>query len=281
MDVIGISEVTGFPEIMDGRLKTLHPNIHGGLLAVRDNEEHMAQINEHGIAPIDLVVVNLYPFKETISKEDVTYDEAIENIDIGGPGIARAASKNHQDVTVITDPADYSSVLNEIKEHGGVSLKRKRELAAKVFRHTAAYDALIADYLTRETGEKDPEQFTVTFEKKQSLRYGENPHQEAVFYQSALPVSGSIAAAKQLHGKELSYNNIKDADAAVQIVREFTEPAAVAVKHMNPCGVGTGASIEEAFNKAYEADKTSIFGGIIALNREVDQATAEALHGIF
>ncbi|KMN51935.1 bifunctional phosphoribosylaminoimidazolecarboxamide formyltransferase/IMP cyclohydrolase, partial [Bacillus sp. LK7] len=239
------------------------------------------QINEHGIAPIDLVVVNLYPFKETISKEDVTYDEAIENIDIGGPGMLRAASKNHQDVTVITDPADYSSVLNEMKEHGGVSLKRKRELAAKVFRHTAAYDALIADYLTREAGEKDPEQFTVTFEKKQSLRYGENPHQEAVFYQSALPVSGSIAAAKQLHGKELSYNNIKDADAAVQIVREFTEPAAVAVKHMNPCGVGTGASIEEAFNKAYEADKTSIFGGIIALNREVDQATAEALHGIF
>ncbi|QGH55666.1 bifunctional phosphoribosylaminoimidazolecarboxamide formyltransferase/IMP cyclohydrolase [Bacillus velezensis] len=281
VDVIGISEVTGFPEIMDGRLKTLHPNIHGGLLAVRDNEEHMAQINEHGIAPIDLVVVNLYPFKETISKEDVTYDEAIENIDIGGPGMLRAASKNHQDVTVITDPADYSSVLNEIKEHGGVSLKRKRELAAKVFRHTAAYDALIADYLTREAGEKDPEQFTVTFEKKQSLRYGENPHQGAVFYQSALPVSGSIAAAKQLHGKELSYNNIKDADAAVQIVREFTEPAAVAVKHMNPCGVGTGASIEEAFNKAYEADKTSIFGGIIALNREVDQATAEALHGIF
>lgn len=165
MDVIGISEVTGFPEIMDGRLKTLHPNIHGGLLAVRDNEEHMAQINEHGIAPIDLVVVNLYPFKETISKEDVTYDEAIENIDIGGPGMLRAASKNHQDVTVITDPADYSSVLNEIKEHGGVSLKRKRELAAKVFRHTAAYDALIADYLTREAGEKDPEQFTVTFEK--------------------------------------------------------------------------------------------------------------------
>lgn len=281
MDVIGISEVTGFPEIMDGRLKTLHPNIHGGLLAVRDNKEHMAQINEHGIAPIDLVVVNLYPFKETISKEDVTYDEAIENIDIGGPGMLRAASKNHQDVTVITDPADYSSVLNEMKKHGGVSLKRKRELAAKVFRHTAAYDALIADYLTREAGEKDPEQFTVTFEKKQSLRYGENPHQEAVFYQSALPVSGSIAAAKQLHGKELSYNNIKDADAAVQIVREFTEPAAVAVKHMNPCGVGTGASIEEAFNKAYEADKTSIFGGIIALNREVDQATAEALHGIF
>ncbi|MFT0803734.1 bifunctional phosphoribosylaminoimidazolecarboxamide formyltransferase/IMP cyclohydrolase [Bacillus swezeyi] len=281
VDVIGISEVTGFPEIMDGRLKTLHPNIHGGLLAVRDNEKHMAQLSEQGIQPIDLVVVNLYPFKETISKEGVTYEEAIENIDIGGPGMLRAAAKNHQDVTVIVDPRDYSPVLNEIKETGAVSLEKKRGLAAKVFRHTAAYDALIADYLTNVTGEKEPEQFTVTFEKKQSLRYGENPHQEAVFYQSALPVKASIASAEQLHGKELSYNNIKDADAAVQIIREFTEPAAVAVKHMNPCGVGTGNTIEEAFNKAYAADQISIFGGIIALNREVDKATAEVLHQIF
>ncbi|MCY8523079.1 bifunctional phosphoribosylaminoimidazolecarboxamide formyltransferase/IMP cyclohydrolase [Bacillus atrophaeus] len=280
VNVIGISEVTGFPEIMDGRLKTLHPNIHGGLLAVRDNEEHMSQINEHGISPIDLVVVNLYPFKETVSKEDVAYEDAIENIDIGGPGMLRAASKNHQDVTVIVDPADYSPVLNQIKE-GGVSLQKKRELAAKVFRHTAAYDALIAEYLTNFVGEKDPEQYTVTFEKKQSLRYGENPHQEATFYQSALPASGSIASAEQLHGKELSYNNIKDADAAVQIIREFTEPAAVAVKHMNPCGVGTGKTIAEAFNRAFAADETSIFGGIIALNREVDKATAEVLHKIF
>jgi phosphoribosylaminoimidazolecarboxamide formyltransferase/IMP cyclohydrolase len=228
-----------------------------------------------------LSLSTLYPFKETISKEDVTYEEAIENIDIGGPGMLRAAAKNHQDVAVIVDPRDYSPVLNEIKENGSVSLEKKRELAAKVFRHTAAYDALIADYLTNVTGEKEPEQFTVTFEKKQSLRYGENPHQEAVFYQSALPVKGSIASAEQLHGKELSYNNIKDADAALQIVREFTEPAAVAVKHMNPCGVGTGNTIEEAFNKAYAADETSIFGGIIALNREVDKATAEALHKIF
>ncbi|MBJ3885523.1 bifunctional phosphoribosylaminoimidazolecarboxamide formyltransferase/IMP cyclohydrolase, partial [Salmonella enterica subsp. enterica serovar Kentucky] len=225
--------------------------------------------------------VNLYPFKETVSKEDVTFEEAIENIDIGGPGMLRAAAKNHQDVAVIVDPRDYSPVLNDLKENGSVSLEKKRELAAKVFRHTAAYDALIADYLTNVTGEKEPEQFTVTFEKKQSLRYGENPHQEAVFYQSALPVKGSIASAEQLHGKELSYNNIKDADAALQIVREFTEPAAVAVKHMNPCGVGTGNTIEEAFNKAYAADETSIFGGIIALNREVDKATAETLHKIF
>ena len=281
VDVIGISEVTGFPEIMDGRLKTLHPNIHGGLLAVKKKKKHMAQLDEQGIQPIDLVVVNLYPFKETISKEGVTYEEAIENIDIGGPGMLRAAAKNHQDVVVIVDPQDYEPVLNEIKEAGGVSLEKKRGLAAKVFRHTAAYDALIADYLTNVTGEKEPEQFTVTFEKKQSLRYGENPHQEAVFYQSALPVKGSIASAEQLHGKELSYNNIKDADAALQIVREFTEPAAAAVKHMNPGGVGTGNTIEEAFNKAYAADETSIFGGIIALNREVDKATAEALHQIF
>ncbi|MFS0655511.1 bifunctional phosphoribosylaminoimidazolecarboxamide formyltransferase/IMP cyclohydrolase [Bacillus sp. 179-C3.3 HS] len=280
IDVIGISEVTGFPEIMDGRLKTLHPNIHGGLLAVRENDVHMAQIEKHGIQPIDLVVVNLYPFKETISKDDVTYEEAIENIDIGGPGMLRAASKNHQDVTVIVDPSDYDAVIQQIKE-GGVSLEKKRELAAKVFRHTAAYDALIADYLTNYVGETEPEQFTVTFEKKQSLRYGENPHQAATFYQNALPSKGSLATATQLHGKELSYNNIKDADAALQIVREFTEPAAVAVKHMNPCGVGTGATIAEAFDRAFKADETSIFGGIVALNREVDKATADVLHTIF
>ncbi|MER0142226.1 bifunctional phosphoribosylaminoimidazolecarboxamide formyltransferase/IMP cyclohydrolase [Bacillus safensis subsp. safensis] len=280
IDVIGISEVTGFPEIMDGRLKTLHPNIHGGLLAVRENDEHMAQIEKHGIQPIDLVVVNLYPFKETISKDDVTYEEAIENIDIGGPGMLRAASKNHQDVTVIVDPRDYDTVIQQIKE-GGVSLEKKRELAAKVFRHTAAYDALIADYLTNFVGETEPEQFTVTFEKKQSLRYGENPHQAANFYENALPAKGSLATAKQLHGKELSYNNIKDADAALQIVREFTEPAAVAVKHMNPCGVGTGETIAEAFDRAFKADETSIFGGIVALNREVDKQTADVLHTIF
>ncbi|MDA1477111.1 bifunctional phosphoribosylaminoimidazolecarboxamide formyltransferase/IMP cyclohydrolase [Bacillus changyiensis] len=281
VDVIGISEVTGFPEIMDGRVKTLHPNIHSGLLAVRSNDHHMAQLHEQGIKPIDLVIVNLYPFKETISKVGVTFEDAIENIDIGGPSMLRAAAKNHQDVTVIVDPDDYSPILSEIKETGDISLEKKRELAAKVFRHTAAYDALIADYLTTVTGEKEPEQYTVTFEKKQSLRYGENPHQEAVFYQHALPVTGSIASATQLHGKELSYNNIKDADAALQIVREFQEPAAVAVKHMNPCGVGVGKTIAEAFHKAYAADQTSIFGGIIALNREVDQATAEVLKQIF
>ncbi|BDG34365.1 bifunctional phosphoribosylaminoimidazolecarboxamide formyltransferase/IMP cyclohydrolase [Saccharococcus caldoxylosilyticus] len=279
--VIGISEVTGFPEILDGRVKTLHPAIHGGLLAIRDNERHQAELHEHHITPIDLVVVNLYPFQQTIAKSDVTFAEAIENIDIGGPTMLRAAAKNHSYVTVVVDPADYDMVIQELKEHGDISAETKRKLAAKVFRHTAAYDALIAEYLTNKTGEEYPETLTVTFEKKQALRYGENPHQTAAFYKKPLGSSFSIAQATQLHGKALSYNNINDANAALQLVKEFTEPVAVAVKHMNPCGVGTSATIYEAFLKAYEADPVSIFGGIIALNREVDKATAEKMHEIF
>jgi phosphoribosylaminoimidazolecarboxamide formyltransferase / IMP cyclohydrolase len=279
--VIGISEVTGFPEILDGRVKTLHPMIHGGLLAIRDNERHQNELREHHITPIDLVVVNLYPFQQTIAKSNVTFAEAIENIDIGGPTMLRAAAKNHQYVTVVVDPADYDTVVQELKEHGDVSAETKLKLAAKVFRHTAAYDAMIAEYLTNKTGEEYPETLTITFEKKQALRYGENPHQTAAFYKKPLGSSFSIAQATQLHGKELSYNNINDANAALQIVKEFTEPAAVAVKHMNPCGVGVGATIYEAFAKAYEADPTSIFGGIIALNREVDKETAEKMHEIF
>ncbi|MFC4323995.1 bifunctional phosphoribosylaminoimidazolecarboxamide formyltransferase/IMP cyclohydrolase [Litchfieldia salsa] len=281
IDVIGISEVTGFPEIMDGRVKTLHPNIHGGLLAVRDNEEHMSTLAQHDITPIDLVVVNLYPFQQTISKPDVEFAEAIENIDIGGPSMLRSAAKNHQSVTVIVDPSDYETVLSELSEHGEVTSETKRRLGAKVFRHTAAYDAVIAEYLTNMTGEESPESLTVTFEKKQDLRYGENPHQKAAFYKKPLGSVFSVAAATQLHGKELSYNNINDANAALQIVKEFTEPAAVAVKHMNPCGVGVGASITEAFDKAYAADPTSIFGGIVALNGEVNEETATKLHEIF
>ncbi|PUF88287.1 MULTISPECIES: bifunctional phosphoribosylaminoimidazolecarboxamide formyltransferase/IMP cyclohydrolase [unclassified Geobacillus] len=279
--VIGISDVTGFPEILDGRVKTLHPMIHGGLLAIRDNERHQSELREHHITPIDLVVVNLYPFQQTIAKSDVTFAEAIENIDIGGPTMLRAAAKNHQYVTVVVDPADYDTVVQELKKHGDVSAETKLKLAAKVFRHTAAYDAMIAEYLTNKTGEEYPESLTITFEKKQALRYGENPHQTAAFYKKPLGASFSIAQAMQLHGKELSYNNINDANAALQIVKEFTEPAAVAVKHMNPCGVGVGATIYEAFTKAYEADPTSIFGGIIALNREVDKETAEKMHEIF
>ena len=281
VNVIGISEVTGFPEMLDGRVKTLHPMIHGGLLGMRNNEDHVKQMNEHNITPIDLVVVNLYPFQQTIAKPGVLFEEAIENIDIGGPSMLRSAAKNHQDVTVIVDPADYDLVLQEVVENGGVSVETNRTLAAKVFRHTAAYDAIIAEYLTNLVGEESPETLTVTFEKKQDLRYGENPHQKATFYKKPLGSSFSIAAARKLHGKELSFNNINDANAALQVVREFAEPAAVAIKHMNPCGVGVGESIDDAFTKAYEADSTSIFGGIIALNREVGTETAMKMHEIF
>ncbi|MCA1032922.1 bifunctional phosphoribosylaminoimidazolecarboxamide formyltransferase/IMP cyclohydrolase [Bacillus timonensis] len=279
--VIGISEVTDFPEMLDGRVKTLHPRIHGGLLAVRSNEEHMKQISEHHITPIDLVVVNLYPFQQTIAKPNVAFEEAIENIDIGGPSMLRSAAKNHQDVTVVVDPSDYELLLQELNDRMSISVETNQKLAAKVFRHTAAYDALIADYLTNQVGDSSPESLTVTYVKKQDLRYGENPHQKAAFYQKPLGSTFSIAAATKLHGKELSYNNINDADAAIKISKEFFEPAVVAIKHMNPCGVGVGETILEAFNRAYEADPTSIFGGIIACNREVDEETATKLHELF
>ncbi|KMK75310.1 bifunctional phosphoribosylaminoimidazolecarboxamide formyltransferase/IMP cyclohydrolase [Alkalihalobacillus pseudalcaliphilus] len=280
ISVTGISEVTGFPEIMDGRVKTLHPNIHGGLLAIRDKEEHVEALQQHEIAPIDLVCVNLYPFQQTIEKPEATLDMAIENIDIGGPSMLRSAAKNHRFVTVVVDPKDYGTVLEELST-GEMTFSTRQRLAAKVFRHTASYDALIAEYLTNVVGEESPESLTVTYTKKQDLRYGENPHQKAVFYEKPLADHHSIAKANQLHGKELSYNNIKDADAVLAIVKEFDVPAAVAVKHMNPCGVGTGATILEAFSSAYEADSVSIFGGIIALNREVDEVTAIQLNEIF
>lgn len=279
--VIGVEEITGFPEILDGRVKTLHPFIHGGLLARRNVEDHMKQLDQQGIKPIDLVCVNLYPFQNTIEKPDVTPEDAIENIDIGGPSMLRAAAKNHENLTVLVDAADYQTVLEEMRENGDVSSRTKRKLAAKVFRHTAAYDALIAEYMTELVDEERPERVTFTYELQQNLRYGENPHQEAAFYKRPLGSDFSIANANQLHGKELSYNNIRDADAALQIVKEFNEPAAVAVKHMNPCGIGIGVTISEAFGKAYEADSTSIFGGIVALNREVDSETARQLHEIF
>jgi phosphoribosylaminoimidazolecarboxamide formyltransferase/IMP cyclohydrolase len=279
--VLSVSDVTGFPEILEGRVKTLNPFIHGGLLAKHDDKGHQKQLEEHGIEPIQLVCVNLYPFQQTIEKPDVTVADAIENIDIGGPAMLRASAKNHQYVTVVVDPADYETVLNELKAGGETTLETRRKLAAKVFRHTAAYDALIAEYMTNLTGEETPEKLTVTYELKQTLRYGENPHQKAAFYKKPLGSEFSIAYAKQLHGKELSYNNINDADAALQIVKEFEEPAAVAVKHMNPCGVGIGKNVYEAFEKAFAADPVSIFGGIIAFNREVDAQTAAKLHEIF
>ncbi|WJQ10886.1 bifunctional phosphoribosylaminoimidazolecarboxamide formyltransferase/IMP cyclohydrolase [Geobacillus stearothermophilus] len=279
--VISISDVTGFPEILDGRVKTLHPAIHGGILAVRSDERHQAALKEHGIRPIDLVVVNLYPFQQTIAKPDVTLAEAIENIDIGGPTMVRAAAKNYADVAIVVDPADYPMVIEELKTTGSIQAKTRQQLAAKAFRHTAAYDAMIAEYLTGLTGEEYPETLTVTYTKKQSLRYGENPHQSAAFYAKPLGAAFSIAKAAQLHGKELSYNNINDANAAINLIREFQEPAAAAIKHMNPCGVGVGATLLEAFTKAYEADPVSIFGGIVAVNREVDKETAERMHDIF
>ena len=279
--VIGISEVTGFPEILDGRVKTLHPAVHSGLLAIRDSEAHQQQMKELGLDYIDLVVVNLYPFAATIRKPDVSYEEAIENIDIGGPTMLRSAAKNHAFVTVVVDAADYGEVLEQIRANGDTTLETRKRLAAKVFRHTAAYDALISDYLSRLNGELFPETYTVTYEKVQELRYGENPHQKAAFYRKPLAGEGNITTAEQLHGKELSYNNINDANAALQIVKEFSEPAVVAVKHMNPCGVGIGSTIEEAYRKAYEADPTSIFGGIVAANREIDGATARLMHEIF
>jgi phosphoribosylaminoimidazolecarboxamide formyltransferase / IMP cyclohydrolase len=279
--VVGISDVTGFPEILDGRVKTLHPKVHSGLLAVRDSEEHQEQMRKLGLDYIDLVVVNLYPFAETIAKPDVTYEDAIENIDIGGPTMLRSAAKNHAFVTVVVDAADYATVLEEVKAGGDTSLDTRKRLAAKVFRHTGSYDALIGDYLSRLQGDEFPERYTVTYEKVQDLRYGENPHQKAAFYRKPLAAEGSITTAAQLHGKELSYNNINDANTALQIVKEFSEPAVVAVKHMNPCGVGIGSNVLEAYKKAYAADPTSIFGGIVAANGTVDGETAKLLNEIF
>lgn len=281
LKVIGISDVTGFPEIMDGRVKTLHPNVHGALLCVRDNPEHVKQIRDLGIQDIDMVVVNLYPFKETVQKPGVSHEEIIENIDIGGPSMLRSASKNYRFIPVICDPADYDQILQEIRENGQTAAATREALAAKVFRHTARYDAMIADYLTKKTGEQFPESMTITFDKVQDLRYGENPHQQAAFYKGMNP-QYSLANAVQLHGKELSYNNIQDGNAAIEILKDFQgQPAAVGLKHMNPCGVGIGGTINEAWDKAYEADPVSIFGGIVALNEPVDEQLAEKLSRIF
>jgi phosphoribosylaminoimidazolecarboxamide formyltransferase/IMP cyclohydrolase len=280
--VINISDITGFPECLDGRVKTLHPKVHGGLLAIRGNEEHMKQIKELGIEPIDMVVINLYPFKQTILKENVALEEAIENIDIGGPTMLRAAAKNYQDVVVVVDPSDYERVLDEVKSSGDVSIKTKFKLAYKVFEHTSHYDTLIAKYLRDNLGEEFfPETLTLTFEKAQDMRYGENPHQKAVFYKEVGANTGCLTNSTQLHGKELSYNNINDANGAIELLKEFDEPAAIIVKHANPCGVATAASIREAYVLAYEADPVSAFGGIIAINRPVDAVTAEEISKVF
>lgn len=277
---IGISEVTGFPEICDGRVKTLHPKVHGALLARRDEPSHMAALAENGIELIDLVCVNLYPFRQTIAKEGTTMAEAIEKIDIGGPSMLRSAAKNWNDVTVVCDPSDYDRVLAEINAEGNTRKETRLELSAKAYTHTAEYDMCIATYMCKAAGLN--EKLFLEYDLKQGLRYGENPHQDAKFYAAMEQVSYSLASAKQLHGKELSYNNIQDANAALNIVREFGQiPFCVGLKHMNPCGAAIGKDGVEAWKKAYEADTVSIFGGIVATNCVVTKEMAELMKPIF
>ena len=280
--VTEVSEVTGFPECLDGRVKTLHPAIHAGVLAMRSNPEHMIKLDELNIKPIDIVIVNLYPFKNTIMKDEVTREEAVENIDIGGPTMLRAAAKNYQDVVVIVDPEDYEVVLKELKAKGEVSAETKFYLMQKVFMHTANYDAMIADYLKKERKDTSfPETLTMTFEKVQEMRYGENPHQKAAFYKEVGKLKGSLAQAKQLNGKELSFNNINDTNGALELLKEFDEPTVVACKHGNPCGVGSAQNIMAAWDKAFDADKVSIYGGIVVLNREVTKELALKMKEVF
>jgi len=276
---ISIEDVTHFPEILEGRVKTLHPKIHGGLLSKRGNELHNKHVAENNIEYIDLVCVNLYPFEATVKKEGVSEEEIIENIDIGGPSMLRSAAKNFNDVAVVTDINDYDRVLSEL-ERGGISYETRRALAIKVFNTTASYDAAIANYFNK----KDnlvPEKLTLSYKLQDSLRYGENPHQKAYHYVQDNNESYALQNAVQLHGKEMSYNNIQDASAALDILSEFDETTCVAVKHMNPCGVATGNSVFEAYSRAYEADPVSIFGGIVAVNGKVDKETAEKMHNIF
>ena len=276
---ISIEDVTHFPEILEGRVKTLHPKIHGGLLSKRGNELHNKHVAENNIEYIDLVCVNLYPFEATVKKEGVSEEEIIENIDIGGPSMLRSAAKNFNDVAVVTDINDYDRVLSEL-EQGGITYETRRALAIKVFNTTASYDAAIANYFNK----KDklvPERLTLSYNLQDSLRYGENPHQKAYHYVQDNNESYALQNAVQLHGKEMSYNNIQDASAALDILSEFEETTCVAVKHMNPCGVATGNSVLEAYSRAYEADPVSIFGGIVAVNGKVDKETAEKMHSIF
>lgn len=279
LKVTNISDVTGFPEICEGRVKTLHPKVHGGLLARRDKEDHMAQLAENGIETIDMVCVNLYPFEATIAKVGVTMEEAVENIDIGGPSMLRSAAKNYASVSVVCDPDDYAMVLEEIRECGNTKPETRLMLSAKAYTHTALYDSHIATYMRKAAGMN--EKLFLNFDAVQSLRYGENPHQKAAFYRSGEEVSYSVAGARQLGGKELSYNNIQDANAALQIVREFSEPFCVGLKHMNPCGAGIGENIAEAWKRAYEADKVSIYGGIVAMNRPLTGEVAQMMKPIF
>ena len=280
--VTEVADYTGFPEMLDGRVKTLHPRLHAGILARRDSPAHLAAIKAAGIEPIDLVVVNLYPFARTVAKPDCTLAEAIENIDVGGPSMLRAGAKNYAGVAVVTDPSDYSKLLAEMGERGGALSEGTRfALAQKAFAHSAAYEAAIGNYFAGLASDGEPAPFpgrlTLQFEKVQDLRYGENPHQAAAFYRDGNPVPGGIAGTAQIQGKELSYNNIADADAAWECVKTFDEPACVIVKHANPCGAAIGASSREAYERAFATDPAAAFGGIVAFNRELDAATAGAV----
>ena len=285
LPVVEVSEHTGFPEMLDGRVKTLHPRIHGGLLARRDMPEHLKAMEDHEIVPIDLVAVNLYPFRETIARPGCTLEDAIENIDIGGPAMVRSAAKNHRHVVVLTDPQDYAQVLEEMSaQAGSVSFHTRFQLACKAYAHTAEYDGAIADWLSLQAQPEEapfPPKLHLHFIKAQSLRYGENPHQQAAFYRDPNPAPGTLANWIQHQGKELSYNNIADADAAWECVRGLNETACVIVKHANPCGVALGVSTLEAYRRAFSTDPTSAFGGIIAFNHPIDGDTAEAIAGQF
>ncbi|MDR1094110.1 MAG: bifunctional phosphoribosylaminoimidazolecarboxamide formyltransferase/IMP cyclohydrolase [Clostridiales bacterium] len=277
---IGISEITNFPECLDGRVKTLHPAVHAGLLALRGDPAHMKQLADLELNTIDVAAVNLYPFKETISKPGATMDEAVENIDIGGPTMLRSAAKNYKGVIVLTDPADYGEAVERLKTDTADERFRLK-LMYKAFAHTAVYDSLISNYLGKQLGLVMPDTVTFAYEKAQGMRYGENPHQKAAFYRESFPVPGSVSAAVQLHGKELSYNNINDTNGALELLREFSEPCAVAVKHSNPCGVAAAKDIFTAYCNAYACDPVSIFGGIVALNRRADERTAAEINKIF
>lgn len=283
LKVTEVASITGFPEILNGRVKTLHPNVHGGILAKRI-PEHLKQLEEHNIKPIDLVIVNLYPFRETINRPDVTLEEAIENIDIGGPTMVRAAAKNYESVAVVVNPSDYEAVLKELKEKGELSIDTRKRLASEAFAHTASYDTTIASYLQnliQDENEAFPKDFTLTGEKVQDLRYGENPHQKAAFYRFPVTPPGSLAGARQLQGKELSYNNLVDLEAAWDLVQDFKECVAAIIKHTNPCGVARGETPVMAYKKALDADPVSAFGGIVAFNRVVDADVAKELVEIF
>ena len=282
ISVMEISELTGFPECLDGRVKTLHPSVHAGILAMRSKQSHMEQLKDLGIDTIDIVVVNLYPFKQTILKDGVTREEAVENIDIGGPTMLRSAAKNYQDVSVVTDPADYEKVLEELKANGKVSVDTNFYFMQKVFEHTANYDTMIFHYLRSQRQDTSyPSCLSLTFEKVQEMRYGENPHQTGALYKEVGKCEGSLTTAKQLNGKELSFNNINDTNGALELLKEFDEPTVVACKHGNPCGVGSDEDILKAWEKAYSADRTSIFGGIVVLNRKLTKEIAEDMSKIF